>query len=59
MLKPKTIVTIFAGRNGKWYFRATARNNEKIASSQSYTRRSDAVRGALRAFSGGGAIRFA
>ena len=45
-------VELFKGRNGRWYFRHVARNGEKIAQSQGYTRKGSARRGALRAVPG-------
>lgn len=35
-------------RDGQWYFVATARNGEPVATSETYTRKADAVRGAQR-----------
>lgn len=47
--KPKrTIAEIYKGRDG-WRFRIKSRNGQVIATGESYTRRSDAIRGALRA----------
>ena len=41
-------ITTFQGANKRWYYRLTARNGCVIAGNQSYTRKSDAVRGAKR-----------
>jgi uncharacterized protein YegP (UPF0339 family) len=38
-------VKIFKGKDGKWYFRGRAGNNEIVLPSQHYSRRSSAVRG--------------
>lgn len=42
-----TVAIVFRGKRG-WFFRVKARNGETIAASESYTRCSDAVRGAKR-----------
>lgn len=46
----KTIVEVYKGRRGQFRWRAKARNGEIIASSEAYTRRDSARRGARRAF---------
>lgn len=39
------MIEIFKGEDG-WYFRVKGMNGEKLAVSESYTRKTDAVRGA-------------
>lgn len=43
-----TVVEIFQGRDGAWYFHAVARNREKGTLSEGYRRKASAVRGAGR-----------
>lgn len=43
-----TVVEVYKARNGKYRWRARARNGEVIGQGQGYTRRSDAKRGAQR-----------
>lgn len=41
---------VFRGENGKHYFRAKSRNGRTISQSQGYSNRTNARRGAKRAF---------
>lgn len=41
-------IEIFRGEDGDWYFRRVARNGERGNPSEGYTRRSGAIRAAIR-----------
>jgi hypothetical protein len=48
--RSRTVVVITRSRNGRWYISSRAGNHERGPGVQSYTRSSDAMRGARRWF---------
>lgn len=54
---PRTYLMVFrSAKSGLWHFRVRSGNNKTISASQPYTRKSDAIRGAHRAYPSAGLL---